>query len=541
MIFVEHFDYFSITLLLGGFTALISGILVILHDRKREENKAWLALNVCSAIWSFSYFAMINADRPSYAADFNIILHAAAIYIPIFYFLFILTVLRKFHTHRLVFFGSVICSLFLLVLNPTKFFVQDVIPKLAFRYAPDAGPLYFIFAIYFFTIVVYALVIILKKIRRTDDLIERKRLQYIWYFTIAGFAGGGSVFLLTFNIPVMPYPLILFALYPAISGYAIFKYQLFNIRMVTAQILTFGLWIFILIRAFLADTQRDQLIDSSLLLVSIVFGIFLIRSVGREVRSRERVEKLAADLETANERLKELDKMKSEFLSIASHQIRAPITAIKGYASLILEGNFGNMNKELHDAVEVIFQSSNSMAIIVDDFLNISRIEQGRMKYDYADTSLLDVVTQVFNEQKPNVEKRGLSFDLHTEDGKAGERFTSYVDPGKIKQALTNLIDNAIKYTPKGGINVFLERLGGEPGMIRIRIKDTGIGVPRDVAPKLFQKFARARGGISANVTGTGLGLYVVKQMVEAQKGRVWVESEGEGKGSTFIIELAGK
>ena len=176
-----------------------------------------------------------------------------------------------------------------------------------------------------------------------------------------------------------PYPLILFALYPVISGYAVFRYQLFEVKVLTTEVLTFSIWLFLASRIVIAESLKETVSSSILLAVTVVLGIFLIRSVSKEVYARTKIQTLADDLARANDRLKELDQMKTEFLSLASHQIRAPITAIKGYASLLMEGNFGEINQQAKDAIDVIYQSGQNMALMVDDFLNISRIEQGRM------------------------------------------------------------------------------------------------------------------------------------------------------------------
>ena len=119
-------------------------------------------------------------------------------------------------------------------------------------------------------------------------------------FTVAGFSGGGSVFFLTFNIPILPYPIILFSLYPVISGYAMFRYQLFDVKVITTEILVFVLWIFVLVRTLLSESLFDRFINGGLLVFIVATGIFLIRSVLKEVRAREEIEELATKLEFAN-------------------------------------------------------------------------------------------------------------------------------------------------------------------------------------------------------------------------------------------------
>jgi signal transduction histidine kinase len=272
-------------------------------------------------------------------------------------------------------------------------------------------------------------------------------------------------------------------------------------------------------------------VDFVLFILVFVFSILLVQGMYKEVEQREKIEKLAQDLAKANDRLKELDQLKSEFLSLATHQIRAPLTAIKGYASLILEGDFGAVSEEAKGAVKTISDSCENLVVVVSDFLNISRIEQGRMKYDLVDFNVVKVAEEIVNELKPNIENAKLSVEFKSD---APELMT-HADMGKIKQVIGNLIDNSIKYTKEGGIKI---SVGSGDKNVIIKISDTGVGIAAEDIPKLFGKFVRTKDAFRTNVIGTGLGLYVAKQMVEAQGGKVWVESDGVGKGSTFFVEL---
>ena len=157
------------------------------------------------------------------------------------------------------------------------------------------------------------------------------------------------------------------------------------------------------------------------------------------------------------------------------------------------------------------------------------------MKYEFTDFDANKLVQEVVSELRPNVESKGLAFTYTAEEGKS---YASNADVGKIKQVIGNVIDNAIKYTPQGSITVHVDR---KEDRINITVSDTGVGIDPEEATKLFSMFSRAKDASKANVSGTGLGLYVAKQMLEAQKGRIWVESEGKGKGSVFHIELQAK
>jgi signal transduction histidine kinase len=324
----------------------------------------------------------------------------------------------------------------------------------------------------------------------------------------------------------------LFSLAMVVSiAYSITKHRLFNVKIIATEVLIFVLWIFILLRFLISTTLQEQIINAILFVATIIIGILLINSVVKEVKQREKIELLAKDLEVANEKLKELDQMKSEFLSLATHQIRAPLTAIKGYASLILEGDYGVLPEKMKTAVSTIFESCQNLVFIVNDFLDISRIEQGRMKYDKTEFDIIKTCSDILDQLKPNIENAGLKYSFNKEMEKA----VVFADIGKIKQIIGNVIDNSIKYTKTGDINLGIKKVDDN---VLISVKDTGVGISKDDIPKLFAKFVRAKDASKTNVIGTGLGLYIAKQMLEAQGGKIWVESEGLGKGSTFFIQI---
>ncbi len=282
---------------------------------------------------------------------------------------------------------------------------------------------------------------------------------------------------------------------------------------------------------------------SVLILIILVLFYLIIRLWSRrlkvETSQREQIEKLLKELGksndklwVANEKLKDLDKQKTEFVSIASHQLRSPLTAIKGYSSMVLEGSFGEISDKVREAVDRVFQSSQRLVLVIEDFLNISRIELGTMKYEWSDFDLREVVETVVRETRHTVEKNGLKlfFEYDT-----NLKYVVHGDLGKISQVVSNMLDNAMKYTKQGSIKVMLEK---KVGKVRFAVKDTGIGIGEETMPKLFEKFSRASDAGKTNIAGTGLGLYVAKEIVTAHKGKIWAESEGVGKGSTFIVEI---
>ncbi|MFM2414477.1 MAG: hypothetical protein RI911_170, partial [Candidatus Parcubacteria bacterium] len=186
---------------------------------------------------------------------------------------------------------------------------------------------------------------------------------------------------------------------------------------------------------------------------------------------------------------------------------------------------------KLQEILKKILQSGQLMNGTIEDFLSVSRIDQGRMVYDMSTFDIKKLTAEVYSELKPSAERKSLSlvFDAPQDE------FMIEADYGKLKHVISNLVDNAIKYTQEGWVKVVVTKSGQS---VQVKVSDSGVGIPSDEIGRLFDKFVRARGASGVNVSGTGLGLYVAKQMIEAQKGKVWAESEGEGKGSTFIAEM---
>ena len=320
-----------------------------------------------------------------------------------------------------------------------------------------------------------------------------------------------------------------------LTSYAILKHHLFNLKLVLTEVFVFLLWIILSIELFLSDNIKDFLVELFLLTTVIIFGILLIKSVSKEVKRREETEKLANDLMEANEKLKKLDKEKSDFISVASHQLRTPLTAIKGYASMILEGTYGKVPKKVKETVDKVFQSSQRLVYIVNDMLDVSRIEQGRIKYNFEDVKLADLVRDVCDELKVNAKakKLKLAFNTKQED----KNIVVSADYGKLRQAITNVIDNSIKYTDAGFVLLSMQK-DDQGEHVILSIKDSGIGISKENMKFIFDKFERASNAQKTHTEGSGLGLYVAKEIIKAHDGVIWATSEGVGKGSQFYIEL---
>src|SRR3989338_1708740 len=161
------------------------------------------------------------------------------------------------------------------------------------------------------------------------------------------------------------------------------KHKLFNAKVASTELLTFSIWVFLLIRTTTSLTLQDFVINGSIFILTVFVGVFLIRSVIKEIEQREKLEKMSIQLSVANDELKRVDAAKSEFLSIVSHQLRTPLTAIKGYISMMIEGSYGKLEEVQHGTLEKVFQSAERLIVLVNDLLNLNRIEDGRIIYTF--------------------------------------------------------------------------------------------------------------------------------------------------------------
>ncbi len=247
---------------------------------------------------------------------------------------------------------------------------------------------------------------------------------------------------------------------------------------------------------------------------------------------QEKVNEATRKLRRANEKLKVLDETKDDFISMASHQLRTPLTSIKGYISMVLEEDAGKINPQQQQMLSQAFFSSQRMVYLIADLLNLSRLKTGKFIIDASPVNLGEVVEQEMVQLKETAASRG-----HVLDYVKPKDFPSLMlDETKIRQVIMNFTDNAIYYTPNGGHIVV--RLINNPHTVELRVEDNGIGVPKHEQPHLFTKFYRAGNARKARPDGTGLGLFMAKKVIVAQGGVLIFES-GEGKGSTFGFSFA--
>jgi len=266
---------------------------------------------------------------------------------------------------------------------------------------------------------------------------------------------------------------------------------------------------------------------------------------------------LYEEIQKTNIKLEKLEKLKSEFISIVSHELRTPLTSIKNSLEMMLSGRMGEITSVQDNFLTLAKRNVDRLAGIINDLLDLSKIEAGKMEYRFEPMNVLEPVKFVMKTFEPLAEKKNIVFALEN----SAEEFNVYGDSHKIEQVLTNLVSNAIKFTnKKGEVKVIVKEILGEElknidfcsdislkecseaiaadeKYVKITVKDTGIGIKDEDIPKVFDKFQQIESSLSREVGGTGLGLPIALQLIEAHKGRIWLESEFE-KGSKFSFVL---
>ncbi|MDT8395532.1 MAG: ATP-binding protein [bacterium] len=234
-------------------------------------------------------------------------------------------------------------------------------------------------------------------------------------------------------------------------------------------------------------------------------------------------------LKTMNTELQRANEVKNKFLSIMSHELRTPLTVINGYLSLVLDKNYGNPSRELRDIIAVVKEQGNSQLGLIEDLLDLTKIESGEFKLHRQGITPDNLIDKAVENFRPKYEEKNISVEIHAEE----DMPKVYWDFQKMLQVFQNLLDNALKFTPSGGrIEI---HASSKSDFIELRVADNGIGIPKDRLDQVFERFYQVDSSSTRRYGGSGLGLSIVREIVMAHNGKVFVESE-EGRGTAFLI-----
>lgn len=496
------------------------GILVLAQDSKNKINKSFFLFIVSLVVWIF--FNFFENEKIGFLfrlislkIDFSI-----APVLVFFLFLFSLNFSDFNLDSRIKYFLGI--SLSILSLSSFSNYLIEKIEIVDDTLIFQRGILFGFYAFSIISLLIFTTVILVNSYRKSSGI---KKIQYFYVLTGLSIT---AITILFINlilpqfifIPVSitrfgSYSLIFFILFTTI---AIARYHLFNIKVILTEILVGLISVLLFIQLLISHSIFEYLWKGVLLLTFLIFGYLLIKSVLKEVRMREEVERL--------------NKAKSEFLSIVSHQLRTPLTAVKGYISMIREGSYGRLTEKQKKPLENVFASNERLIKLVNDILNLSRLEAGRIEINLMPTSLEEIIKGIVTELRINADKKKLALKIV----KPKENLPDImIDGEKMRQVILNIIDNAIKYTKTGGITISFEKT---KSFIVVEITDTGMGMTEKEIRNLFQMFSRASAGNQMHTEGAGIGLYIAKEFIEMHNGKIWVVSEGKEKGTSFFISL---
>ncbi len=509
-----HFDLIGVTIAVVGI--LVLAAVVFLRSKNSITSRSFFFFSLVTIFWGLSNYFLYKFTDPEntlLALRFHIFLtiwHAYAFFQLAYVFPSEQKQLPVWHRYGLLplaFFSST------LLLIPFVFKeVSRMIPveEIANPEKSQGIILAAIVTFSFFTAGIFTL------FRRIGQSKGDERRQVMLMFTGMSLTAG-LLLLFSFILPLgfknfdfIPYGALF--IFPVIvfTAYAIYIVELFHVKNIFAGLFTFFLASVSLIELVLADTVEQLLLRVAVFLLTIVIGIQLVKNT--------------FEIELANEQ-------KSELMSFATHEIRTPITVMRGYATMLLDGDKGEVNVRIKDLLQKIMIAGNDVTTLLSEYLDKSKIELGQLEYAPSRFDVKGIVNELLGVFRIHADQKNIKI---TKSVAKTPKCYIYADQSRIKEVITNVIDNAIKYTPKGSVSVSVST---KNGYVTVSVIDTGVGIEKDVTPSLFKEFSRADLQ-KVNILGSGLGLYLAKKFTEAQKGKIWAESEGKDKGSQFYIQF---
>lgn len=536
-----------ILLFIISFLDLALGLFVFLKNPKERVNKSFAMFSLAVLIWINASFFQDELKNPEWMFFLLKVDFASAIFASLFLLLFCLDVskteiVNRPYVRRML---IAIPVLFSVLIFSTRLIVSGY-EILQGVINPVLGSGHIIYDVFIGLSLSLGMGTIAWKYRKSLEVDKSKFIYLFTGFFISSIIAFVTNVLLTDYIKNTPYYNLYsrFGSFSAIfmimfSGYAIVKHRLLNLKIIATELLSMGILVFSLFQVLKSQNVSALVTNGIIFAVILVFVVMLVRSVENEVKRKEELQHLSERLAAANEKLRELDQARAEFMSMASHQLQTPLTAIKGFSSLLLEKTEGDLTTRQEAMLKKITVSSERMVQLVEDYLNLSRIESGKMEFRFAKCRLEDICQEVVDTLALKAKGNNLSLRFNKPDSSLP---SVMIDGPKVREVISNIVDNAIKYTPEGSVTVSMKlrkkKLGEKSDFIRVTVADTGMGISSSDIPNLFAKFSRVKDEQHLKVKGTGLGLYVGKVMIEANGGRIWAESEGVGKGSRFIVEM---
>jgi len=532
---IQNLDLLTVGIAVAGMSIL--GVIVLFNNIRSISNRIFFYLALAASTWSIINYSFYQISSPQLSFWFL----RFVMFLAVWFAFAVFSLLYVFPREDIKFPKYYWLLLFPLTIVTSILTLTPLVLSEVVEFSLDGGiekvtngPGIILFGLLVSFLNIGGIALLVKKILHSQSQ-ERKPLRIVLVGIIITL-----FFILTFNFIFPAFldnpqyiPLGAVFIFPfiAFTAYAIYKHHLLNIKVIATETLTFLLTIVIFYEVLFAENFTIRIFRSGVFLLVLSFGILLIRSVRKEVEQREKLQKLSEDLSAANEKLTALDKLKSEFLSFASHQVKSPMAVVKGFAELIADGTYGQVSDEAKEKAKKIKENADRTLALVNNLLDLGKIEEGKMEFTFTQVDIVKMAKDMVEEYKVIASGKGLDMQFES----SSPSLTIRADEQKIRQVLQNVIDNSIKYTQAGFIKISVQEEGD---YATIAVTDSGRGMSQELLKKLFGRFVRDE-KTKAEIQGTGLGLYIAKQIVDAHHGKIYVESDGEGKGSRFYIRLA--
>ncbi len=532
---------FAISCLVTAVLTAILGFLTLFKNPSDRINRSWFLVSCAVFLWTIGLFGTVVANSSWIALFFQRVLYIGTVLIPILFFNFAIIILKREGRERRVFYGGCVLAIVFLILLFSKHFIDIIPERTSLNYWPvETGLFYWSFLFYFALYMIYSLVM-LKTDSKKYGGVYQKQIQFVYYAVLIGFAGGSTNFLLDFDLNIYPVGNLFVSLYVVLVAYAVFKYQLMNIRFIATEILVGLVSVVLLVDLFVSQNSLPILLLKLIILIVFVYlGISLVKSVLREVKQREEMEILTKKVQKAYEvekkatrELKRLGEVKNQFIMASQHHLRTPLTSMRGYIDLVLTGSYGKVPIKIKEALTKFETSIKRLNRVINEFLDITQFQLGKEVVTLKEgVDLTPIFQEVQEELGYEAKARGINLEFKIPSNIPKIK----ADSEKLKIGMFNIVDNAIKYTQEGSVSVDLSATDHK---LLIKVKDTGVGIAKENQKELFNKlFERGQDAMKVHGTGKGIGLFITSHIIKAHNGRIWAESEGRGKGSTFFIEL---
>lgn len=514
---------------------------VIAHDAKSATARLFSALNIVVSVWLIVMFFSGNVTDPLgrlWLARATLFL---AVPMNTLFFLFCHTLpaerIRLGQRFLRILLGAA-AVLMVIVATPAALRLEDgagLDPYIV------SGPGMAAFGLFSVVLNIVTLVVLGLKLKLASAK-ERSQIRLVLIGILVMF----GIIIGTIFLPVLVFgdstfvsaaPLGVLA-FTALAGFAVFRRGMLNLKVLMAEGLSVVIVFVYGIQLIIPNTTVGYWMQVGTYVFIGLLVVALLRSTHNEEHQFAEMKRLAGELQVANDRLHELDEVKTEFISIASHQLRTPVSVMKGYLSLMQEGAYGQLPAAAKEKTAMMFATNERLVHLINNILNMSRIEKNRLEFRCSLTDTAAIAREVFEEVSIKAKEKGIQLKCET----APNLPRTFADSDKVHEIIINLLDNAIKYTVKGSVTLALsKRANGAEEWVELTVTDTGLGILPDGQKRLFEKFYRVDAPDAPRLTGTGLGLYICKRFVDSMGGTIKYENGPGGAGSRFTVLLPTK